>query len=197
MLNNRISIIDVKPRQNGWITDDDPKRPEPEQPQEQPASSLSTADNWPGVSRTGRHVFLDSRPELLLADAGKLAAALAANGADGSSTQHGDPLTDECRLDLLTDEGVRQMYEQDVFYRCSRPVFLFLRAMGMLPFTRPAPGRARFKLLSPAMLYAVVAFAVLVVSSAAQMSDNINVLIQWTNISNVHIYDLVRGIRSV
>lgn len=51
----------------------------------------------------------------------------------------------------------------DIVYSSSKPVFLVLRAMGVFPFTRNAPGQAEFKVLSSAMAYSVIFFLLLVV----------------------------------
>lgn len=53
---------------------------------------------------------------------------------------------------------------QDVVFDCARPVLNFLRILGVFPFTRNAPGEAKFKILSTSMAYSMVVFIFLIVS---------------------------------
>lgn len=51
----------------------------------------------------------------------------------------------------------------DICYKNISPVLNLLRAMGVLPISRPRPGLTRFALASPAMLYSAVFFCALTV----------------------------------
>lgn len=50
------------------------------------------------------------------------------------------------------------MQFQDIVYKSMRPVYLFLRVMGVFPYTRNKPGSASFPLIAPAMGYSVLVF---------------------------------------
>lgn len=63
------------------------------------------------------------------------------------------------RKNAFTENNV----DGDIVYSSSKPVYLVLRAMGVFPFTRNAPGEAEFKVLSSAMAYSVIVFLLLVV----------------------------------
>lgn len=52
---------------------------------------------------------------------------------------------------------------QDIVYKSSLPVYRFLRALGIFPYTRAEPGRAEFLLKSKISIYAAITFLLLAV----------------------------------
>lgn len=59
--------------------------------------------------------------------------------------------------------SLHRLPHQDIVYKSSLPVYRFLRALGVFPYTRNEPGQAEFNLLSKTMGYSIIIFLLLLV----------------------------------
>lgn len=112
--------------------------------------------NHGGPPNKVRQVFLDEKPALDIKADGKNRS-----GRFRSKHDFYDQVCVEKYVGNFT--GNLKFVSQDVVFRCSQPVYRFLRIMGVFPFTRIYPGDAYFKYLSPSFGYSLFAFIFLFV----------------------------------
>lgn len=64
-----------------------------------------------------------------------------------------------CKLQII--------FLQDIIFDCLKPIYNFLRALGVFPLSRSDSGEFQFKLQSPAMAYSILVFVAFTVNRYA------------------------------
>lgn len=108
-----------------------------------------------------RAVFLDVKPTL-----NTIAVRKYSDAYDTGVTTRRDSVVlygTEGRPSLTSAKSI-EIFQKDVFYFDIFPITFYLRAIGVLPITRPSPAKAHFSLASPISLYSLTFFLLFVVS---------------------------------
>ncbi|XP_034835820.1 gustatory and odorant receptor 24 [Maniola hyperantus] len=62
----------------------------------------------------------------------------------------------------LRNNLIEPQINRDIIYENIKPVFFLLRALGVLPISRPSPGVNQFQIASPSMLYSFACYVCLI-----------------------------------
>lgn len=106
-------------------------------------------------------IFLDVKPTMNTITVRKYSDAF----ETGATTRRDSVVLygTESRPSLTSAKSI-EIFEKDVFYRNIFPIIFYLRAIGVLPISRPGPSKAYFLIFSPVFMYSLVAFCFIVVS---------------------------------
>lgn len=106
-------------------------------------------------------IFLDVKPTMNTVTVRKYSDAF-----DSGTTTRRDSVVlygTEARPSLTSAKSI-EIFEKDVFYTNIFPIVFYLRAIGVLPISRPAPAKAYFSIVSPVFMYSLIVFCLIVVS---------------------------------
>lgn len=100
-------------------------------------------------------VFLDVKPSINTVTVRKYSDAF----DDGVTTRRDSVVLygTEGRPSLTSAKSI-EVFQKDIFFIDIYPITIYLRAIGVLPVTRPGPAQAHFKFLSASFFYSVLFF---------------------------------------
>lgn len=108
-------------------------------------------------------IFLDVKPA---ANLNTIQVRRYSDAYETSTTARRDSVVlygTESRPSLTSAKSI-EILEKDVFYYSIYPIVFYLRVIGVLPITRPAPSKAYFSIFTPVFLYSLMVFVLIVVS---------------------------------
>ncbi|ETN58369.1 gustatory receptor [Anopheles darlingi] len=116
-------------------------------------------------SKNNRNVFLDVRPvseEDADPSTGRL-AGLQGKAPHAFSNRVGFPPLTPREAFVDQSSTIVNAQSSKMVYESSKPIYMVLRALGVMPYTRLAKGESVFALSSPAMFYCVTFFILLTI----------------------------------